>query len=235
MTPSPTSTIAWLRTVAKQLGNLRSEVVFLGGATMELFITDPGAGAPRPTKDVDVIVELGSYAEYVHLQERLRERGFQEDSSEGAPLCRWVTQGIKVDVMPTREEILGFTNCWYAAAMRDATEVDLGHDVTIRLVSAPCFVATKLEAFRARGDDDYMLSHDLEDVVAVVDGRAELSDEIRSSAPDLRDYLAEAISALLNVEEFREALPGYLPGDTASQARLPLLLDRLAQIADRES
>ena len=70
---------------------------------------------------VDVIVELGSWADYVHLQERLRERGFQEDRSEGAPLCRWVTQGIKIDVMPTREEILGFTNRWCTAAMQDAT------------------------------------------------------------------------------------------------------------------
>jgi len=234
MTSSPRSTIAWLRTVAEQLGDLRPELVFLGGATLELLITDSGATAPRPTKDVDVIVELGSYADYVHLQERLRERGFQEDSSEGAPLCRWVTQGIKVDVMPTREEILGFTNRWYAAAMRDATEADLGHDVTIRLISAPCFVATKLEAFRGRGDDDYVLSHDLEDVIAVVDGRAELGDEIRSAAPELRDYLTETISTLLGTEAFREALPGYLPGDSASQARLPLLLDRLALIAGRD-
>jgi hypothetical protein len=126
MTSPSRRAIAWLRTVAGRLGDLRHELVFLGGATLELFITDPGAGAPRPTKDVDVIVELGSYADYVLLQERLRDRGFQEDSSEGAPLCRWVTQGIKVDVMPTREAILGFTNRWYAAAMRDATEVDLG-------------------------------------------------------------------------------------------------------------
>lgn len=235
MKPSPNSTIAWLRTVAERFGELRSELVFLGGATMELFITDPGAGAPRPTKDVDVIVELGSYADYVHLQDRLRNSGFQEDSSDGAPLCRWVTEGIKVDVMPTREEILGFTNRWYTAAMRDATEADLGRDVTIRLISAPCFVATKIEAFRARGDDDYVLSHDLEDVVAVVDGRAELSAEIRVSAPDLRDYLAEAICALLKTEAFREALPGHLPGDSASQARLPLLLERLAMIAGCES
>jgi predicted nucleotidyltransferase len=142
-----------------------------------------------------------------------------------------VTLGIKVDVMPTRDGILGSVNRWFAAAMRDATEIDLGHDVTIRLISAQCFVATKLEAFRGRGGDDYRLSHDLEDVIAIVDGRAGLGDEIRASAPELRDYLAEAISTLLGTEAFREALPGYLPGDAASQARLPLLLERLARIA----
>lgn len=76
MTISTRSTLPWLQIVAEQLGSLRREVVFLGGATLELFITDPGAGAPRPTRDVDVIIELGSYAEYVQLQERLRELGF---------------------------------------------------------------------------------------------------------------------------------------------------------------
>ena len=235
MTSPPGSSIAWLRTVAERLADLRPELVFLGGATLELLITDPGASAPRPTKDVDVIVELGSYADYVLLQERLRARGFQEDSSEGAPVCRWVTQGIKVDVMPTRDGILGPPNRWFSAAMRDATEVDLGHDVTIRLISAPCFVATKLEAFQGRGQDDYQLSHDIEDVVAIIDGRAELGDEIRASAPELRDFLVEAISKLLGTEAFREALPGYLPGDSASQARLPLVIERLARIADRGS
>jgi hypothetical protein len=82
MTSPSWSSITWLRTVADRLGDLRHEMVFLGGATLELLITDPGAGAPRPTKDVDLIVELGSYADYVLLGERLRERGFQEDSSK---------------------------------------------------------------------------------------------------------------------------------------------------------
>ena len=84
------ATIAWLCVVAERLGELRKEVVFLGGATLELFITDPGAGAPRPTKDVDVIVELASVGAYVRLQEQLRARGFVEDAEPGAPICRWV-------------------------------------------------------------------------------------------------------------------------------------------------
>lgn len=230
MTTTVRSTLPWLRTVAEQLGELRNNVVFLGGATLELFITDPGAGAPRPTRDVDVIIELGSYPEFVELQERLRELGFREDSSPGAPLCRWETQGIKVDVMPTREDILGFTNRWYADAMRGAGEADLGSGVTIRLVTAPYFVATKLEAFRARGSDDYLTSHDLEDVVAVVDGRAELVGEVRSSDASLRGYLADVIAVLLENEEFIDALPGLLSGDAASQARLPLLTWRLHEI-----
>jgi predicted nucleotidyltransferase len=223
--------LAWVSTVARRLGDLRREVVFLGGATVELLVTDPGAGAPRATKDVDVIVEVGSYAAYAQLQERLRERGFQEDRTPGAPLCRFTVEGVTVDVMPIREDVLGFSNRWYAAAMREAENVSVGTH-TIRLISAPCFIATKLEAYRSRGGGDPLLSHDLEDVIAVVDGRAELLSEIRQASSELRQYLADAIARLLGTPAFREALPGYLPGDAASQARLPLLAARLREIGD---
>jgi hypothetical protein len=49
--------------------------------------------------------------------ERLRALGFLEDTSEGAPLCRWVHSGTILDVMPLDEKILGFSNRWYRAAM----------------------------------------------------------------------------------------------------------------------
>ena len=39
--------------------------------------------------DVDMITEVASYAEYASLSERLRGLGLSEDSSEGAPTCRW--------------------------------------------------------------------------------------------------------------------------------------------------
>ena len=115
--------IEWVRIVADRLGDLRDEVVFLGGATVGLLITDPAAAAVRPTKDVDVIVEVATWGEYAPLQDRLREHGFTEDTEEGAPLCRWVIEGIKVDVMPTNEAILGFSNRWYSPAMK----LTLGH------------------------------------------------------------------------------------------------------------
>ena len=39
--------------IARGLGDLKDEVVFVGGATIELYITDPGAPKVRPTDDVD--------------------------------------------------------------------------------------------------------------------------------------------------------------------------------------
>jgi len=119
----PNSNIELLKDVAKRLGPLLSEVVFVGGCTTGLFITDEGAAAVRPTVDVDVIAEITSYAGYATFSERLRALGFREDTSKGAPLCRWLIDGLKLDVMPIEETILGFTNRWYPTPAGDA-EVD---------------------------------------------------------------------------------------------------------------
>jgi hypothetical protein len=97
----------------------------------------------------------------------------------------------------------------------------------LRVIKPEYFVATKIEAFHGRGMDDYFGSHDLEDLVAVVDGRAELFDEIGGAPQDVRTYVARAVREFLNSAAFRDALPGHLPPDAGSQARQPLLLERL--------
>ena len=102
--------------VVSLLAPLLDELVFVGGCTTGIFITDPAAGGIRPTKDVDAIVDVTSYAKYAALSEKLRELGLVEDTSEGAPLCRWRYQKIIVDVMPTLESVLGFSNRWYPMA-----------------------------------------------------------------------------------------------------------------------
>ena len=100
-----------------------------------------------------------------------------------------------------------------------------GH--SIKLITAPVFVATKVEAFKGRGNGDFLVSHDLEDVITVVDGRPALIDELRGSPEELRTYIAMEISSLLGATQFLDALPGHLPGDSASQARVPLVIDML--------
>ena len=103
--------------------------------------------------------------------------------------------------------------------------------LSIRVVTAPYFCATKLEAFKGRGRDDYWSSHDLEDLIAVIDGRQELVDELRDAAGDVRSYIAAGTKRLLEVDSFIDALPGYLLPDAVSQARIGLLLERLNAIA----
>jgi hypothetical protein len=220
-----------LTSVARLLPSMLEEVVFLGGCTTALLITDPAAAEVRPTSDVDLIAEITSYAEYVAFSERLRELGFLEDQSEGAPICRWTHDEILLDVMPTNEKILGFSNRWYKAAMESAERVQIANSLTIRLVTAPLFLATKLEAFKGRGKNDYFASHDLEDIIAVVDGRPSLPDELRRAPRSLQTYVAAEIRNLLQEPGFMDALPGYLLPDPASQARLGGLLAALQTIA----
>lgn len=227
-----TRNIEMLIQVARGLGDLRPEVVFVGGAVVEMFVTDPAAPRPRFTDDVDVVVEITTRAEWYRLGERLRSRGFREDRREGAPICRWMLGNLTVDVMPEMESILGFTNRWYAMAQEESDERELPGRVLVRIIRAPLFLATKVEAFGSRGGGDYAASQDIEDVVAVIDGRRTLVTETSASPPELRRFLVETAEGWLANVRFLEALPGHLPGDSASQLRVPIVLGRLREIAD---
>lgn len=214
-----------------QLGFLVEQVVFLGGCATGLLITDPLSPSIRATKDVDVISEVATLVEYHKLSKRLRELGFIEDQSPEAPVCRWRTGDVLLDVMSTHPEILGFGNNWYQPAFEAAMFVVLPSGRKIRMVSPPYFLATKLAAFDGRGQGDYMMSHDMEDIVAVLDGRPELVEEVRDCDATLRDHLQARSVALLQDERFLEALPGHMPSDEGNQARVPIIIKRLEAIA----
>jgi predicted nucleotidyltransferase len=218
--------------VAKRLGDLRDKVVFVGGCATGLFITDPAMPEVRATQDVDVIIEVASRMAYYRLEEELRRKGFKQDLSENAPVCRWLVDVIKVDIMPTQEDILGFSNRWYLPAIKNADLIELENELTIKLVSPPYFLATKIDAFKGRGGGDYMASHDMEDIITILDGRPEIISEIRSSSDDLKDFLSRTFRTLLVNDEFLDSIPGHLSPDRASQTRLPLLIKRLGEIAE---
>jgi hypothetical protein len=220
-----------LTDAAKLLKPILEELVFVGGCATALLITDKAAADVRPTFDVDAIAEITSYAAYADFSERLRNLGFQEDAREGAPRCRWRQQTTTFDVMPLDKKILGFSNTWYRPAMDHAGEHELEKDLKIRLVAPVYFCASKLEAFAGRGKNDFHASRDLEDLIAVVDGRAELVGEIQAAARDARSYLAEEIKKLISIREFNDALPGHIPPDAASQNRVGMIISRLEDIA----
>jgi len=172
--------------VVSLLAPILDELVFVGGCTTGIFVTDPAAGGIRPTKDVDAIVDVTSYAQYTALSDRLRSLGLVEDATEGAPLCRWRQSNVIVDVMPIDESVLGFSNRWYPMAIDTAQPFDIaGHSA--RIVTPPLFIATKLEAFHDRGGDDVFASHDLEDIITVVDGRPTIVDDVGAADRELRD------------------------------------------------
>ncbi len=222
-----------LRYVAERLGSLRDEVVFLGGMVTGLLVTDPGAPVARSTDDIDLIVEVASTLKYqTELRDRLLALGFRE-SAEDDVVCRWRLGEWVVDVMPTAPGVLGFSNRWYPHVMATAVPVELppakSGPLSIRVVSAPAFLATKLVAWEGRGKGD-LLHPDIEDIVAVVDGRPELLGEIEADTLELRAFLATAVAELFE-KGLGDVLPGHLGSDAASQARLPRVVAALQRIA----
>ncbi len=134
-----------LESAAQKLRPLLPEIVFVGGCATGLLISDPGAAPVRRTYDVDVISEIVSYADYAAFSERLRALGFTEDSREGAPLCRWQHGELVLDVMPIAASILGFSNRWYADALRTAIEVELPSGLKLKAITAPYSLAPRLK------------------------------------------------------------------------------------------
>jgi hypothetical protein len=223
--------LATLKSIAGQLNELGVSWTFTGGSIIGLLMDEPALGTTRPTDDVDVIIEILAQKDYAKIEARLRQLGFQHDDSEGAPMCRWLFQNkLTVDIMPTPGGFLGLSTKLFAEAL-ESSQVHRFDEVDVRVISPPCFLATKHEAFLDRGKGDYFASHDLEDFITVVDAREAIVEEVHSAQPTVSAYLESAVGRLLRSREFIEALPGHLPPDAASQQRLPLILKKLKGIA----
>jgi hypothetical protein len=223
----PDPNLPLLEDAVSKLAPFLDEIVFVGGVTLGLLITDKAAAPIRGTNDVDVIAEIVTYADYIAFSERLREAHFTEDEGEQPLTCRWHNAGLTLDVLALNEEVLGFTNIWYESALKHAFAVTLPGGQSIRVITAPFFLGTKMEAFRGRGQMDFQASHDLEDFVAVIEGREMLLQEIAASPQSLRQYLADAAKMLLAESRFIDVLPGFVLDDE----RVPLIEGRLASIA----
>lgn len=218
-----------LRLIAEALGDLREHLVFVGGAVAGLLVTDPLADPVRPTRDVDAVVNADR-ATFRRVEKAVAQRGFARDVTS-AVICRWVHKdsGLQFDLMPVQPEVLGFSNRWYPYAVETAEPADLGAGITLRLVSAVAFVATKLEAFAGRGGGDYLGSHDIEDILNIVDGREELADELAAAPLAVRQSVGIAFDRLLTDRNFANVLPGML----AEPDRAEHVLQRLYAMCHR--
>ena len=197
----------------------------------ELFITLPGSQRPRQTKDIDLVMDVVNLGEYSDiLRGQLAALGLRQDMREGAPICRWLFEDIVVDIMPTRGEILGFSSEWYPLAYETATSIKLPNNSIIRLVTPACFLATKLAAFGDRGQTNPIASHDLEDVIAVIDGRLEIVGDVAAAPTKLRNAIANQLEAVISRPDAEDLIAAQLLPDTKSQDRLPLVLNRIRDL-----
>lgn len=225
--------VEMLEQVAKALGpELCKQMTFVGGCATGLLLTDQVTKEQvRHTDDVDLIVHTLGYVGFNALQNQLKGHGFKvpmPDFSEPEPICALYLGDLRVDFMPDDEQVLGFSNRWYQAAMVTATRYALTSDVSIQLVTPVYFLATKLEAYRGRGNNDVLSSRDIEDVLNLVDGREELIDEVHSAALDVQFYIAAEFSTLLRDQNFENAVTSHTRGNTD---RDELIFERLEALA----
>lgn len=220
-----------LELAAVKLAPLTDELVFVGGATIALWITEPAAPPTRATDDVDLICDAISYTEYAELSNQMRALSFSEDVESGV-ICRWKHKdGLVVDLMPQSADVLGFANRWYAEAMTSATPTTLPSGTEIRAVSPAMTVATKIEAWHGRGNNDVMRSLDVHDIVVLLNGRPELPAEIGELPETVRAEVQAAIGTLLHDPYFdyviADAVASY---GQASGARQTLVRERAQQL-----
>ncbi|MRG46806.1 hypothetical protein GFS24_16925 [Chitinophaga sp. SYP-B3965] len=187
--------ITRIKAVYNALEEIAKEVVFVGGATVSLYADRP-AVETRPTDDIDIMVEVVGYSEYAQIEEKLRSKGFTNDQTSRV-ICRYQVRGITVDVMPTDQTILGFSNRWYKAAFATSIDILIDGDYSFRILRPDYFIATKLEAFKGRGKNDGRTSSDFEDIIHVLNNRTTIWDEIQQAEEELRHYFTKSFAGLL--------------------------------------
>ena len=204
------SAIDNLTSVARALAPIREhQFVFAGASILPLLLNDPAAPPPRPTVDVDVVVTVISYGKWQNLQGRLRECEFvvRADVPVGkGRLCLFHLGKLEVDIMPVDVPEIGCQSRILELGFKYAEPHQIDDDLVVYALSAPCFLAAKLEAFEDRGVRDIHVSKDLEDIVMLLDCRVGLSDEVATAPPEIRNFIAAKMDKLLSNNQARDVI-----------------------------
>ncbi len=206
----PSTNIVMLQIVAKDLGELKNDMAFIGGAVAELYTVDLASTDSRVTLDIDCVIELSSRIEYYKLEEKLRAKGFVNDTRPGAPICRWIYKEISVDIMPTDEKILGFSNQWYLAGIRNKIPRTLLDGDEIFIFPSEYYLAAKFEAHISRGSNDLRQSRDFEDIIYILYNHRNLINDISNADANVKAYLKTQNRKLLEYKTLTEGVESVL-------------------------
>lgn len=139
----------------------------------------------------------------------------------GAIVGLLVTDSAAPDVRPTDDVdvIVGIAKFSdYASLQENVRTLGFKHDMD----GPNC-------RFILRGDP--VASHDLEDIIAVIDGRPELGVEIKETDASVSDYICECFARLLDNPAFVDSIAMNLLPDEESQARGKIIIERISAIA----
>lgn len=205
------------------------QVVFVGGAVVELYAPNTLVSEHRPTDDIDCTLELTTTSAFYVLDESLRKKGFLNDTD--GPICRYRYQGIKVDVMPTGFSPLGMNMRWFTQGIKSAQFVTLQTGTRIRIFALPYFLAIKLEALQERGNVLYD-SKDMEDIVYLLSEVNDFENLVSSADFETSYFLAQTCRYLLKHPMIHNAVEGLLPRPL-QPFKLKQVFDRLDFLANR--
>ncbi|HMU65837.1 MAG TPA: nucleotidyl transferase AbiEii/AbiGii toxin family protein [Cellvibrionaceae bacterium] len=218
--------IEQIKAVAGYLGDLCAHVVFVGGATTALLVDSVASDGARQTEDIDFVIDISLPGDFQLFERKMRERGFEHDQSQGAPICRWIIPHLGtrliVDAMPMDEKILGFSNRWYHQVIATAWQLPLDSQFIINVVDSVYFLGTKFEAWLGRGKND-IYAHDLEDIFYVLEHRTGIEQDIFAAESAIQKYLAVQAAALLSHPGLDNNLPGLVDSVSLVKARLKFI------------
>lgn len=218
-----------IKVVNDALEELSKEVVYVGGATVAMYKDRPASEA-RVTDDVDIVVELATYSACADIEEKLRKKGFENEVNSKI-ICRYTVKGIVVDVMPTDENVLGFKNQWYSEGFKNAIEYAISETETVKIFNSVYFLASKLDAFRDRGNDDGRLSSDFEDIIYILNNRTTIWAEMQNASYPVKTYLKKEFSLLIEQDYFDEWISAHL--DYSEQRRVNFIMESLRDFTCR--
>ncbi len=204
--------------VAEGLQQYREQVVFVGGAVISLYTDDPAADEIRPTKDIDFTINIVDIGVFHKTIEELETLGFQPDPF-GTSICSYSYKKYPVDIIPAEDNAFGSTNRWYKIGFEDLWKVKAKNQ-EIYILSAPCFLATKFEAFNSRGKD-YRTSHDIEDIIYIIDNRISIVDEIAKCDERILEFIKSELQKIIDKGLLEELLQTHIH---------PLIIDERIEI-----
>lgn len=220
--------LALVAQVAQGLQELRDKMVFIGGAVISLYTDDPAAEEIRPTADIDMTINLANYHEWAQMQERLAELEFYPDP-QGQSICSYKYQDITIDIMPADDSSIGISNIWYKPGFKYLQQIELEDGTSINILPAPYFLATKLEAFKDRGNNDFYGSHDFEDIIYLIDNRTTIVEEIVASDEDIRDYIKTEFTTIKNHPQAEEILAMHIH-PLIREERFKILMEKIIKM-----
>ncbi len=224
-----TINIAVVAEVAKALQDLKDNMVFVGGAVVSLYTDDPAADDIRPTQDVDIAIHIVNLNHWKQVQEKLGALGFHPDPF-GHAICSYKYKDIPVDIMAAEDGPFGPSNRWYKTGFENLWTA-YAKEQEIKILSAPCYLATKFEAFNNRGND-YRTSHDIEDVIYVLDNRIQIVEEIAKDDSRISDFIKEQLQGIILQGILQEVLMAHIH-PIMLEERIPIVEEKIAQILNQ--